>query len=87
MLYVFKDGITTDGKYVRGARATGASRAYDYVSLLSHAKLFKSVTEAIGWLERTAFENGEKEICYNGCLRLMRVESVPIQFKEIGLVE
>ena len=90
MLYVFKDSVTTkkllNGKYV-GGEEDDPTFAYKYVDSLSGAKLFGSVSEAIDWLERTAYKNGKRQSCYNGCLRLMKVETVPIQYKEIGEVK
>ena len=86
MLYVFKDDVF-NGKYIGGEREPSDKtqcRAYRYVTSLKHAKFFDSVKEAINWLERVAYKSGEDKASFNGCLQLIRVESVPEQFKEVG---
>ena len=85
MLYVFKDGVS-NGKYIGGERRS-SNEAYRYVTLLEHAKFFDSVKTAINWLEDAAYRNGERKECFNGCLQLIKVESVPMQYKEIGPVK
>ena len=93
MLYAFKQNITPDS-YIARRKETedNTGYAYEYTAFLSSAMIFNSVPNAISWLEHTAYRNGQLRIFYNGHLRLIRVESVPVvpaplQFREIGLVE
>ena len=93
MLYAFKQNVIPDS-YIAGRKETNDNTgyAYQYTTFLSSAMIFSSVFDAISWLERTAYRNGELVLYYNGCLCLIRIESVPVapvpvQYKEIGLVE
>ena len=87
MLYAFKQNDT----YIGGERESSdqGHRAYKYVKLLKQAKRFCCVSDAINWLERTAYRNGELKSLFNGCLQLIRVKAteVEITYKEMGAVE
>ncbi len=93
MLYVFKYGEALKKReYISEGTDPTQRRAYGYVTSLSDAKLFNTVTQAISWLERAAYQNGQRSACYNGCLHLVQVEAIPVkpvktEYKEIGLVE
>ena len=91
MLYAFKVGKSSDGRYVGGEKrhsdGTHANFAYRYVDSLSDAILFLSVSEALSWLEHAAYRNGEHHTCRNSHLYLMKIEIVPVAYKEIGPLE
>ncbi len=90
MLYVFTDG-SNSRRYVGGERDRIKNEpqrhAYKYVDSLSDARLFDSVSTAISWLEKAAYNNGKQHHFYSGYLYLMKIEIVPIAYKEIGLLE
>ena len=93
MLYVFKKNITPC-YYIAGRKETNdnTGHAYQHTTFLSSAMLFNSVPDAISWLERTAYHNGQQTLYFDGSLCLIRVESVPVspvpvQYKEIGPVK
>ena len=86
MIYVFKQS----DKYIGGERESSDQGhcAYKYVHQLSDAKTFVSVGQAINWLERTAYRNGESKSLYNGCLCLIKIEAqTKTTYKEISIVE
>ncbi len=93
MLYAFKKQIGESYKYIAGAKEpqevpySSSSITYTYTDSLLTARLFDSVSNAINWLERAAFRNGERNLSYDGNLCLIQVKLMPVQYKEIGLVE
>ena len=62
--------------------------AYRYCKELKDAILFSSVADALRWLERTSFYNGEHNTSYSGSPQLVRVEvDQTAAYTAVGLVE
>ena len=73
--------------YITEVMAYEKDGAYRYCEELKDAILFVTVDDALRWLERTAFHNGEhRDTSYSGSPQLVRVE-VEQTYTATGLVK
>ena len=86
-----KIAIQTDTKpgYITEILSYQREGAYRYCRELKDAILFSTVDEALRWLERTSFYNGQNGGSFSGSPRLVRVEVVEqvATYTAVGPVE
>ena len=85
-----KIAIQTDTQkgYVTEILSYEKDGAYRYCEELRDAVMFLSITAAVRWIERTSFQNGERNTSYSGSPQLVRVEVEQLDtYRAVGLVE